>query len=1029
MGARTSGFARGISSETCYGLPVRSPGTAPEAVERYLARVRARAALFLAIRALIAGAGALSLVLAVGACVIGPVVSVGVVGGIWIAAGLGALTVAGFELRGVGRFAGGAAASLLAERGPDLVSPLRTSFELARAAPSGASAQLIDAHLASVNRRLAEFPPASVVPARWLWHPAVGAGLTAFVVALALVFGVDSARAGAWALMHPGVTDEEGVSLAVAFDRVEARLVYPAYLQRPPLTIPEPFRIEAPRGTTIELWAHPKLDALAAEIVTDGRSVAMEPGENQDGDDARWVGRFLAETDTTLALRLRTPGGRWVRDASRWSLLVAGDEAPRVALRRPEADLLIEGNESVPIVAQAADDHGIVRTELVIQTADGVEHRRSLGTFDPVQTEVTIVDALEVSELGVQPGDRVSFWVEARDGDDLNGPHTGRSVARTLTVASEATRRERALAELEAILDLALDTLATRLEMPVPTEGDELRSRLSAMVTAASAFLRGMSGYLEANEAEGGDHEERVLLGEVVSRVTRSLAREARAYGAPDARLATIRLGGSSERPPAPYRARAQIDEEIVSELESDTLLISDLLMRARIDDAAAIARELESLRREMASLLAELRRADTPEARAALMAALSRAQQRLADLRARMARLGTSVPPEYANAQETSAQETQEALSAMREAMERGDIDSAARALTRLEQEIDALAKALGGSSESFAQERFGARDRAMAEALDRLMGLEAEQRELARRSNEVRGAAARRALEREASSNGARRDEIVERSRAVRDALSPIDRRRLSGLERDALEAAEQRLMDAEDALSAGDLGEADQMVTSAGEQLRTLERDLELDSMMFGGHRGQTARNSHAAEEALQHLQQLETSMAELLPDLRDYLEMAERAQLGGDVTRQQAARQVAHDLAEQFSQGPNGNPLSPDASEVLDEIQRLMDEGARGLAQSDAASAAHNQMGAAQKLAELREQIEQDQQSGGGEGSAGSGNALDFSRPVHIHDADEFEGPMEMRRRLLDAMNEAPPAGFEDSVRRYYEGLLR
>ena len=44
-------------------------------------------------------------------------------------------------------------------------------------------------------------------------------------------------------------------------------------------------------------------------------------------------------------------------------------------------------------------------------------------------------------------------------------------------------------------------------------------------------------------------------------------------------------------------------------------------------------------------------------------------------------------------------------------------------------------------------------------------------------------------------------------------------------------------------------------------------------------------------------------------------------------------------------------------------------------------------------------------------------------------MDIPDADQFEGPMEMRRRLLDAMREAPPEGYEDAVRRYYEGLLR
>ena len=74
-------------------------------------------------------------------------------------------------------------------------------------------------------------------------------------------------------------------------------------------------------------------------------------------------------------------------------------------------------------------------------------------------------------------------------------------------------------------------------------------------------------------------------------------------------------------------------------------------------------------------------------------------------------------------------------------------------------------------------------------------------------------------------------------------------------------------------------------------------------------------------------------------------------------------------------------------------------------------------------------ELRERLEQQQQNDQGGGGGGGSSSMDFDRPVDIPNADEFEGPMEMRRRLLDAMREAPPAGYEEAVRRYYEGLLR
>ena len=65
--------------------------------------------------------------------------------------------------------------------------------------------------------------------------------------------------------------------------------------------------------------------------------------------------------------------------------------------------------------------------------------------------------------------------------------------------------------------------------------------------------------------------------------------------------------------------------------------------------------------------------------------------------------------------------------------------------------------------------------------------------------------------------------------------------------------------------------------------------------------------------------------------------------------------------------------------------------------------------------------------QGEQGEGREGQDGRGRNSDG--PVRIPGADEFTGPVEMRRRVLDAMREQGPSGFESALQRYYEGLLR
>ena len=47
---------------------------------------------------------------------------------------------------------------------------------------------------------------------------------------------------------------------------------------------------------------------------------------------------------------------------------------------------------------------------------------------------------LEVAELEARPGDILSVWIEARDGDVVRGPNRGRSDARRLTISSDTLR-------------------------------------------------------------------------------------------------------------------------------------------------------------------------------------------------------------------------------------------------------------------------------------------------------------------------------------------------------------------------------------------------------------------------------------------------------------------------------------------------------------------------------------------------------------------------------------------------------------
>lgn len=976
--------------------------TAP--LDHWLAPFRRRAALARLGRVVIVGLAALA-VSAVGcALLVGPLPHAALLGVAWTLVS-GAVIAAAWRpaaelaaLRGVG------VASLLQRLDPTLGSATRSAWELAVATPPGASPALVLAHQRSVRDRLLHLRPAAVVRLRTELGRATSVALVLLLAAAAVAAGSGRARAGLFALTHPLATSRADAPTASVVESFDARLIYPAYLDRQPLRVPGATRIDAPVGSTLELRVVPRIAARRVELVIgDARLVTTRAGD-------AFTASLLVREDAPVSVRVTDAGGRTIRDSERRAIHAVPDAAPAVQMLSPESDQTIDPDDVLLLSYGATDDVGVVDVDLVITPPDGRERRRRLRSASPASDSLFGDTTLEARELGVEPGDRVGVRIEARDANDVDGPGVGRSETRTLTLASESTRRQDGIDDLAAVRDAALLSLADRLEVAVPADESSALTRFangSAQITGLLAALGRLSFAARVGETPRTDAP---LYAAMVTRLRRVLAAERR--------LLEPNVGA--------IEARTTADRAVQTELENDVLALTDMLARARVEDAAAIARELEQLRREIASLLRELTRAPSDEARAALLTAIGRAEQRLAELRARLGAMGTSAPQEFGNVTESETRETQAALDAMREGLLAGDLDAAERALTSLQQQIDGIARALGQGESSFAEAHFGERDRALAEAMDMLQGLEAEEHELATASGNARTEAAHAALETLGDRGAGRAETLAEQARSVAGGFDAIPPNHLGTTEREEHARTQQRLRDVADALASGDLGEASRMAEEADNDAEALARDLALEAMMFPGHDGETADAARAAQDAARRTRDLRGAIDRAIPDLRDHLSETSRRALQAAAPRQTAAAETTERLADRFEHGPDGEPLVPDVGGDLRAIRELMTAARASREHEEPAETAEAEGEAARRLADLRQRLEQDSQHRRGDSSSGGASA-ELGRPVDI--PEDHEGPMELRRRLLDAMSEDAPQGYDDAVRHYYEGLLR
>src|SRR5262249_37100799 len=93
---------------------------------------------------------------------------------------------------------------------------------------------------------------------------------------------------------------------------------------------------------------------------------------------------------------------------------VLEDRPPEVRILKPAADRPVTRLEEVDIEAQAEDDYGIDKLDLVYSVRGGAEKAVPMP-IDRGKALVTSRHTLALEELDVQPGDFVSYYMRARD--------------------------------------------------------------------------------------------------------------------------------------------------------------------------------------------------------------------------------------------------------------------------------------------------------------------------------------------------------------------------------------------------------------------------------------------------------------------------------------------------------------------------------------------------------------------------------------------------------------------------------------
>ncbi len=251
----------------------------------------------------------------------------------------------------------------------------------------------------------------------------------------------------------------------------EVRLDYPAYTGRRDETLQSIGDLVVPAGTVID-WVFEArwTDQIALQFEQE-----PEPAFAKRFDDELFS--FRKKALRTQAYKLYVSNADLPRaDSVSYVLSVIPDQYPSISVEAFKDSTI---RDIVYFVGEATDDYGLRRLTFnyrITRANGGEEPLQTIEVSKPTDRAIQYAWTWDLAELGLQPGDEVSYYFEVWDNDQVNGSKASRTPLMTHAMPT----REELEARAEANDDKIKEELRRSLEESKKVQEDlkKLRERM-----------------------------------------------------------------------------------------------------------------------------------------------------------------------------------------------------------------------------------------------------------------------------------------------------------------------------------------------------------------------------------------------------------------------------------------------------------------------------------------------------------------------------------------------------------------------
>jgi hypothetical protein len=237
-------------------------------------------------------------------------------------------------------------------------------------------------------------------------------------------------------------------------DKLSVTYTLPPYAGQPPRIVADSDgEVSGPAGTTIELELKASKPLQSTTLTTkEGAVFNFE----KRGDDSTWSCSFVLWTrearpaagitgrqlqaSTTYRLRLLDTEGYENADPLWRSIALIRDQPPVVAIVGPGDKISVKPGAAVDLTIEARDDYGLAVVRLLHRVNDSEEVSELARFPHDKAPELRTSDVFrwDLATGRFQAGDRVEYWAEAADRNNITGPGKGESRHHVLELINPA---------------------------------------------------------------------------------------------------------------------------------------------------------------------------------------------------------------------------------------------------------------------------------------------------------------------------------------------------------------------------------------------------------------------------------------------------------------------------------------------------------------------------------------------------------------------------------------------------------------